>query len=432
MAFVEKSSGLPESYDVIVCGGGPSGWVAAVAAARLGCRTALIERFGFFGGTATAGLVVPISGFFKNGSRVVGGIPWEFEQEMERHGAAFAEMPKGHISVDTEYYKLIAQRMVLDSGVIVYTNSLVSEVLRDGKLITGIRAVGNEGPFEIRGKHFIDATGNGNICSMAGISTRTSQTPQPLSLCFELIGVDTSTPLLRDSIHHTGKEGTHSLNTEIHDYLDGLYSEQKAPQFGGPWFNTMLSGDRLAVNITRSNSTSLNARDYMTAEFQMREDMFRLLDILKNKYPEFKNCSISASAVNAGIREGRHLVGVHTLTGGEIMRAEHFEDSVARNAHPIDMHCADGSSQVLQELSEAGYIPYRSLISPEADNVIVCGRAISADDAAHASIRVQATAMAVGQAAGTAAALCSRCGYSVHQLPAHELQKTLTGQNAIL
>lgn len=77
-----------------------------------------------------------------------------------------------------------------------------------------------------------------------GISTRTSQTPQPLSLCFELIGVDTSTPLLRDSIHHTGKEGTHSLNTEIHDYLDGLYSEQKAPQFGGPWFNTMLSGDR--------------------------------------------------------------------------------------------------------------------------------------------------------------------------------------------
>lgn len=223
---------------------------------------------------------------------------------MERHGAAFAEMPKGHISVDTEYYKLIAQRMVLDSGVVVYTNSLVSEVLRDGKLITGIRAVGNEGPFEIRGKNFIDATGNGNICSMAGISTRTSQTPQPLSLCFELIGVDTSTPLLRDSIHHTGKEGTHSLNTEIHDYLDGLYSEQKAPQFGGPWFNTMLSGDRLAVNITRSNSTSLNARDYMTAEFQMREDMFRLLDILKNKYPEFKNCSISASAVNAGNTRG--------------------------------------------------------------------------------------------------------------------------------
>ena len=170
----------------------------------------------------------------------------------------------------------------------------------------------------------------------------------------------------------------------------------------------------------------------MTAEIQMREDMFRLLDILKNKYPEFKNCSISASAVNAGIREGRQLVGVHTLTGDEIMRAEHFEDSVARNAHPIDMHCADGSSQVLQELSEAGYIPYRSLISPEADNVIVCGRAISADDAAHASIRVQATAMAVGQAAGTAAALCSRCGYSGHQLPAHGLQKTLTGQNAIL
>lgn len=420
------------NYDVVICGGGPSGWVAAVAAARLGCNTALIERYGFFGGTATAGLVVPISGFFKNGKRVVGGIPWEFEQEMERYGAALAEMPKGHISVDTEYYKLIAQRMVLDSGVDVYTNSVVSDVFRDGSVITGIRAVSNEGSLIIHGKYYIDATGNGSVCSMAGISMRISQAPQPLSLCFELIGVDTSTPLLRDSIHHTGKDGAHSINTEIHDYLDSLYSEQKAPMFGGPWFNTMLSGDRLAVNITRNGSSSLNAKDYLTAEFQMREEMFMLVDILKKKYPEFKNCSISASAVNAGIREGRHLVGVHALTGDELMRAEHFEDSIARSAHPIDMHCAGGNSQVLRDIPEAGYIPYRSLISPEVNNIIVCGRAISADDMAHASIRVQATAMATGEAAGTAASLCVKQSENVHEISIIQLQGSLLSNKAIL
>ena len=198
--------------------------------------------------------------------------------------------------------------------------------------------------------------------------------------------------------------------------------------FGGPWFNTMLSGDRLAVNITRNGSSSLNAKDYLTAEFQMREEMFMLVDILKKKYPEFKNCSISASAVNAGIREGRYLVGVHALTGDELMRADHFEDSIARSAHPIDMHCAGGNSQVLRDIPEAGYIPYRSLISPEVNNIIVCGRAISADDMAHASIRVQATAipsifnLSTGSTCSGTMALMPRTGgsnYSGQAAPPH-------------
>ena len=96
-----------------VCGGGPAGFIAAVAAARAGRSVALIEHFGFFGGAATACLVVPVSGFFKNGLRVVGGLPWEFIRALMDLGAARPEMPKGHISVDPEYYKLIAQRIIV-------------------------------------------------------------------------------------------------------------------------------------------------------------------------------------------------------------------------------------------------------------------------------------------------------------------------------
>ena len=95
-------------YDVVVCGGGPAGFIAAVSAARMGCRTALVERLGFLGGTATAGLVIPISGFFHKGARVIGSIPWEFIRRLEAQGGAIVELPKGHISVNIELYKLIA------------------------------------------------------------------------------------------------------------------------------------------------------------------------------------------------------------------------------------------------------------------------------------------------------------------------------------
>ena len=120
MPIYEKTGGVAPVYDTVVCGGGPSGWIAAISAAREGEKVALIERFGFFGGAATANFVVPISGFYKNGQRVIGGIAWEFIEKLLEEKAALIELPKGHISVNTEYYKLIAQRMVLASGVHVY------------------------------------------------------------------------------------------------------------------------------------------------------------------------------------------------------------------------------------------------------------------------------------------------------------------------
>lgn len=419
-------------YDVVVVGGGPSGWVAAVAAARCGAKTALIERYGFFGGAATAGLVVPISGYFKNGRRVVGGIAWEFEQELEKYGAALVELPKGHVSFDPEYYKLVAQRMLLSAGVEPYTNSVFSSVRLANGHIVGLVAECPDGQRVFTAKCFIDATGNGDLCARAGIPMRVSETPQPMSLCFELTGVDVTTALLRDSVHHNGKNGKHSVNTEIHEYLEGLYREGKAPSFGGPWFNTLLKGDRLAVNMTRSADSALDALSLMQAELTMREDMFTLTELLRRKYPEFKNCAISSSAVNAGIREGRHLCGVHTLTGDELLRCEPFADSIARNTHPIDIHGVRGGAQILRETTDAGYIPYRSLISPDCDELLVCGRALSADDTAHASIRVQATAMATGEAAGTAAALCAKNACTVHEVDIPTLRKTLTDNGAIL
>ena len=286
MLTITKSVPSAGSYDVVVCGGGPSGWVAATAAARAGCRTAVIERFGFFGGTATAGLVVPVSGFFKNGTRVVGGIPWEFIGQMEKNGAAVLEMPKGHISVDTEYYKLIAQRIVVASGVDIFMNSYISYVIENNGHVSAVIIENKGGSEAVEGRVFVDATGDGDVLWMAGADMDICRQPQPLSLCFELIGLDCTTPLLKDSIHHDGRSG-HSVNTQINRFLEKEYRLGTCPMFGGPWFNTLVKGDRIAVNITRSPATVLDNREYAQAEFQLREDMFALTEILREHYPEF-------------------------------------------------------------------------------------------------------------------------------------------------
>lgn len=424
MISVKKEAPVAGLYDVVICGGGPAGWVAAVAAARQGCRTALVERFGFLGGAATAGLVIPVSAFYHKGVRVVGGIPWEFIQELIRLNAAQVELPKGHISVDPEYYKLAAQRMVLEAGVDLYTNSYLSGALREGRIITTVLIENKNGTEALGGSFFIDSTGDGDLCALAGAQTRRSACPQPLSMEFTLTNVDLSSPLLRDSIHHNGKYGP-SVHTGIHRYLNTLYKEGLCPNFCGPWFNTLVRGNRITVNITRNAASVLDNRAFTKGECQLREDIFTLVELLRDRYPEFRDCVIANTAVCAGVREGRHLVGVSTLTGEQMLAGSRFSDSIARSAHPIDIHTSTAGDQILKDTPYSGCIPYHTMISPMLDNLLAAGRVISADDQAYASIRIQGTAMATGEAAGTAAALCAAQNCNVHTISIDVLRRTL-------
>ena len=418
--------------DVVVCGGGPAGFVAAISAARAGLSAALVERFGFFGGTATAGLVVPISGFFKNEKRVVGGVPWEFIERLIALNAAEIEMPKGHISVDPEYYKLVTQRMVLaEERITPYMNSVLVDAEAGEGSIRSVLISNKDGLTRLTAGVFIDATGDGDLCAMAGIPMDVSDAPQPMSLCFELTGVDVTTPLLRDCIRHNGYRGQPSCNAVIRSFLEERYASGEAPAFGGPWFNTLLNGDRLAVNMTRNAASALDARAYSAAECQMREDMFALVDLLRRTYPEFAHCAIASSAVSAGVREGRHLRGVYRLTGDDVMTGTDFPDTVAKCAHIIDIHDPGKTTQTIEKPPEAGNIPYRTMISPDCSNLICAGRMISADSRAHASLRVQGTCMAIGQAAGIAAVMALGCGCPVGKVDPSELRKKLLALDAI-
>ena len=419
-------------YDVVVCGGGPAGWIAAVSSARAGKKTALIERYGFIGGTATAGYVVPISGFFFKEKRVVGGIAWEFVKELEKLDAAIVEYPKGHVSVNPEYYKLVARRMLNEAGVDLYMNSYLSDCIKEDKRVTHI-VISSKNGFEAIGADcFIDATGDADLFSMAGAQMlEKSNELQPLSMCFVITNVDTSTDLLKNCIHHDGKHGN-SLNKVIHDYLIKLSKVVDVPQFGGPWFNVLLKGNSLAVNITRAEADATNREEYAKAEEKLHYDMFKLMNILKDKFVEFKDAEIVVSANNAGVRETRNIKGVYALTNEDFAKSLDYACPVAQCAHPMDIHKAKDDEQVLIYLDKNSYIPFETMITNDLDNVIAAGRCISAERDPYASLRVQATLMSVGECAGLAASLAIETGLKVYDLPIEKLRKNINERGCVL
>ncbi len=394
--------------DVAVIGGGPAGVAAAVSAARAGKRTVLAERLGVLGGAAV-GYVNPISGFFQQGQRVVGGIAWEFVQRLQALGAAQIEYPKGHVSFHPEAWKLVAQRMVLESGVELMTNMTLSDCAREGARVTYVILDGKSGPEAVDARCFIDATGDADLCRLAGAEMlpEAGEGYQPASLCFVLEGVDVTTPLLKNCIHHTGAGGSHSANDTIHAYLDACVERGELEQFGGPWFNTMVQGGAVTVNVTRQGGNGADRRELTRMECQLREDMFRIVALLKREYPEFRSCSIAASGINAGIRETGRIRGLDTVTGEDMLSARPWPCPVARCAHPMDVHYACSSAQTVDYYASAAYVPHTALIPRGAQSLLAAGRCVSADARAYATLRVQATVMAIGESAGLMAAeLC--------------------------
>ena len=396
---ISKQVPIVGNYDVVVCGGGPAGFIAAIAAARSGAKTAVVEQYGFLGGMATMGLVTPLSVFTYNNEKVIGGIPWEFIERLEKMGGCIIEKPLGNVAFDPELYKLLCQQMMLEAGVDMY----------------------------------IDCTGDGDLAAMAGVPMQTDDCKplQPLSTYFILGGVDTDSPMIIDAMHHN-KQGQNCHCIAVREKLLAMKEALGIPEFGGPWFCTTLRPGEVTVNMTRTAGNAIDNRNFTAAECRLREDVFKIARIFKENFEEFKNSYVTTVAVHAGIRETRRIKGVHTITAEEYVNAYKYPDSISRGAHPIDIHVAAGAEQSVTFLKKAAYVPYRALIAEDFPNLLVAGRCISADKTSFASLRVQASCMGVGQAAGVAAAQCIKAGVTVQKADIHNLIEELKKLGAII
>ena len=431
--LITKNAPIVGEYDVVVCGGGPAGFIAAIAAARNGARTALVERYGFLGAMATMGYVNPVSVFTYNDSQVVGGIPWEFVQKLENMGGGFIEKPLGNVAFEQEHYKLLAQRMTLEAGVDLYMHSYLSGCVMDGGRIAQIVIENKNGTEALSSKVFIDCTGDGDLAALASVEMQPDEGAplQPLSSYFILGGVDLDTPMMQEAIRHN-KQGENCHCLPVREKLLERKEELGIPEFGGPWFCRTGQDGVVTVNMTRTAGNAIDNRDFVRAECVLREDAFRMAALLKDNFDEFKDSYLIAVSVQGGIRETRRIKGVHTITADEYVTAYHYHDSIARGAHPIDVHVASGPAQNITFLKTPAYVPYRALIAPTHSNLIVAGRCLSADKKAFASLRVQASCMDMGQAAGTAAAMAAISGLPVQEVNTELLVAKLREQGSII
>jgi len=420
---------MPE-FDVLVVGGGNAGCAAALAAARSGARTLLVERYGFLGGTATAAMVGPWMTFHSGSRRIVGGIAEEIVERLVAMGGSPGHLHDSSDYVptitpfDPELHKALLFELMRESGVRLLLHALVVDALcgKHGK-VRGARFATVGGRRDVRATVTIDATADAFVAAGAGCALQSGDAHgrvQPASLMFRLSHVDL--PALAAYVRAHPDEMRTSLppaerTPATITAVAGLHELWSAAQAAGidiprelvSFFVTPYP-DEVTVNMTRVvDIDPLDADDLTRAEIEARAQAMRLVAFFRERVPGFANARIAATGTQIGIRESRRIVGAYTLTADDILSRRTFDDAVARSAYPIDIHNPSGSGTTTHRLppGTAYEIPYRCLVPQSVDGLLVAGRCISTTHEALASTRLTPTVMTLGQAAGTAAALAA-------------------------
>ena len=426
-------SGRTLKTGVCVVGGGPAGFMAAIAAARHGAKVLLVESFGFPGGMATAGLVGPISKFNFAGKRVVEGLPWEFVERLAARGGAITDLQKGNVPFEAEIYRRVAREMLEEAGVTCLWQTSVCgapELDADGSIKSVTLSTAGF-LSKLEADMFIDCSASGAIVGYHGFGGYRSEkgAAQPLSLCFQLAGVDTKKArvLVRN-------DSERSRNPVLRAALEEAMKSGRIKSFGGPWavWGSTIRPGCVSVNATRTAADVTDPVEIATATALMRSEIPVIVDVFRAADPAFREAYVSQTAAATGFRECRELKALHRITAAEFVSGEYSPDTIALAAHPIDRHLAGSSGQNLSFLKKPGGIPLSALISAKCPNLLAAGGLIAAEPAAFASIRVQAQCMATGQAAGTAAAMAVKSSLPPKELDSKALVSALKADGAYL
>jgi hypothetical protein len=442
-----------DAHDVAVCGGGPAGIGAAVAAARMGCRVTLIERHPMLGGMGTAALVNNFCPAHYDRERfIIDGVFGELRRRLIARKALYAFRPGDTVHPRMEPYNpdVFAEEAIAlcrEAGVEVRLNArIVKAAFRTPRLC----AIELYGGAYLNAAVVVDATGDATVAARAGVPCAFGQpgahAVMPLTLCYlmgplDLEAAQRGMPHAACIDQATGeryfyfsgsnpvvdgwiREGRRSGELTIpRDHISAILSVPGRPQVA-------------AVNFGRVNiADPTDPVQLEAAAVEGRLQIQEGIRFFRKHLPGMANVELVQVARQIGVRESRQIEGLYTLTGADLRACRQFDDCIAQCCYAIDIHEPGQDTSILEPLARGRHfdIPWRCLVPREGPpNLIVAGRCISADQAAMSSFRVSPSCMAIGQAAGVGAALAAQTGYAVGQLPYSDIRLNLLKQGAIL
>ena len=432
-----------QQYDVIVVGGGPAGIMAALASAKTGAKTLLIERLGLLGGTATNSVIGPISPFHFGDEQVINGIPQQFMDElMKAHGST------GHLKTidpygsgaslgfyDREKYKYVAQEMLVKAGVDILFHSFVRSVIKEGNTVIGLNISARDGDCSFRCRQVVDCSGDGDVAVKAGeefiFGDLVTHKAQPGSSMFEMADVDVErtyqyivdTPedfeFKTDCVPlkpYSDRLKQHYFVAQGFKKLVKMAVDKGELEFGRDSI-IILNGvhpGSIHFNATRVSGYDLSdTKARAWAEIDGRRQIESVSEFMIKYIPGFEHAWVNDTSNEVGARETRHIKGLYTLTANDCLNGRKFEDVVSRGYFPMDIHNPDGAAGYRTDgkggswtdLKDTYDIPMRCLVPEKIDGLVLSGRCISGESQAAGSYRTQGGIMGIGQASGVIAAL---------------------------
>ncbi|SFK96679.1 FAD dependent oxidoreductase [Paenibacillus sp. 1_12] len=435
---IQITSELQVSHtpDVVVIGGGATGIAAAIAAARNGANTLLIEQRGYLGGMGTAALVPAFCPYTDGEKPIIRGIGLDLLEKMKQAaGDKFLSSYKDlldWVPIDVETLKRVYDKEVLDSGAQLLFHTVADQVLLDGDRISGIVISNKSGRSVVQAKLYIDASGDADLAALAGVPFQTGGEQgelQPGTMCYVVSGVEKAR--YEQFIEQSG-QGNSLEKTVVEAQLNGDLPEGRKRISGMAWITDSVVGFNFG-HIFGIDGTK--AEDLTRAAIEGRILIDVQIQFLRKYVPGFENIHLVHSGDQIGIRETRRIAGDYTLVVDDFISMRTFEDDIARNAYFIDIHLANATSTMTIKHLPKGQshgVPYRCMLPQGKSNLIVAGRSVSSDRPVQGSLRVMPNCFAMGQAAGTAAAMASVTGGGFREVAIPELQRKLIEQGAWL
>jgi len=409
--YSEPARDIPvaRDVDVVVVGGGPAGLAAAIASARTGAQTVLVERFGYLGGTATASLMACINGFRNqvepDSTQTVRGIAEEIVLALkEMDGLGKSPYPQksyptepGRLeysyAIDTEKFKYVTMKMCREAGVDMMLHTYFADSIVQAGAMRGVVVENKSGRQALMAGVVVDASGDADVCARAGVPFWQTHHDEA--------------PRLNDSLMYRIEFGPQRPEANM------------ACDFGT---NAVVWGPG-AGPIDGTDADELSR-----AEVEARLKVYEDFAARQQKTPELAGARVVETPPMLGVRQTRFVEGEYTLTADDAITGRLFDDVVAISSCPIIHYYG-----YRRYLEHEGYdIPYRCLVPKGVDDLLVAGRCISSEQQPYESHRAMVPIMAIGQAAGTAAALCCRYDVAPRALDVVGLQETLAAQGAEL